>query len=143
MTCRPQSIANHFGVSLYKNNVISILAFSFAGFMAEQVASVSAAALCLARSGHFEPLLHPFVSFLLRHGRNSLVFINAMQVMNRRHRIPLTSGGRSISDSPQNFPATFLSNENHRGNPHAFGERTAVIFRPPSIDGVFSTLLTS
>ena len=48
--------------------------------MAEQVATVGAAALGLARSGHFEPLLHPFVSFLLRHGRNSLISKTAMQV---------------------------------------------------------------
>ena len=80
MTRGPQSVANHFGIGLYEDNVITILAFSFAGFMAEQVASVSAAALCLARSGDFKPLLHPFVSFLLRHGRNSLISITAMQV---------------------------------------------------------------
>ena len=46
-TCRPQCVANHFGISLYKNRIVSILSFSFAGFVAEQVATIGAAALGL------------------------------------------------------------------------------------------------
>ena len=76
---RTQRVANHFCIGFYENRIVSILSFSFAGLMAEQVTSVGATALGLARSGDFKPLLHPFVRFLLRHGRNSLNFIAAVR----------------------------------------------------------------
>ena len=62
------------------------------------MAPIGATALGLARGGHGEPLLHPLVRFLLRHGRNSLISMAVTPDFQWKIPHPPVSGARSIDE---------------------------------------------